>query len=290
MPLPKLLALLMIVSVMLGAGLQVDRQDLVETLHRYGLLGRAFLANFVLVPLFAILLVRFFHVESGVAIGIVLMSMAPGVPFLANSAGRAGGGSLSFALTITFCFAALSVVTIPLTIAIIAAIIPTAPVPKVPIGQFLTTLVVFQLVPLVLGALIGPRLATPTADKTVKILHVVFVGAALVLVALIFPRLVSSVASVYGFGRLLIIAAIGIFSLLIGWLLGGPDREYRRTLSIATLLRNIGLCALIGTSSEFAGTLVVPTIFSYFIITFALSLPVRVFFKRTKDLPGGATV
>ena len=279
----------MIVSIMLGAGLQVDRRRLVETLRQYGLLGRAFLANFVLVPLCAVLLVRFFHVEIGVAIGIVLMSMAPGVPFLANSAGRAGGGSLSFALTITFCFAALSVITIPLTISLIAAIIPSAPVAPVPALTFLTVLVVFQLVPLVAGALIGPRLATPLADKLVKLLHLAFLGAALVLIVLIFPRLISSISSVYGFGHLLIIAAVGVLSLLIGWVLGGPDREYRRTLSIATSMRNIGLCTLIGTSAEFEGTLVVPTIFSYFIITFALSLPVRVFFKRTKDLPNPAT-
>jgi BASS family bile acid:Na+ symporter len=285
MTLPNIVALIMIVSVMLGAGLQVDRERLAETLRHYRLLGRAFLANFVLVPLCAILLVRFFHVELGVAIGIVLMSMAPGVPFLANVAGRTAGGSLSFALTISFCFAALSVVTIPLTIALMAAILPSAPVPPVPALKFLTTLVAFQLVPLVLGALIGPKLPTPKAAKLVKLLHFIFIGAALVLVAIIFPRLIDSISSVYGFGRLLIIAGIGVFSLLIGWLLGGPDREYRRTLSIATLLRNIGLCALIGTSPQFAGTLVVPTIFSYFIITFALSLPVRVFFRRTKDAP-----
>ncbi len=289
MALVKILASIMIVSIMIGAGLQVDRARLMQTLRQYGLLGRAFIANFVLVPLFAILLVRFFQVESGVAIGIVLMSIAPGVPFLPSSAGRSRGGSLSFALTIAFCFAALSVITIPLTIALIAAVIPSAPIAAVPGAKFLTTLVAFQLVPLVLGALIGPKLPAETAAKAVKILHFAFLGSALIVIVLLFPRLISSIASVFGFGRLLIIAAIGLFSLLIGWLLGGPQREYRRTLSIGTLMRNIGLCALIGTSPQFAGTLVVPTIFSYFIITLVLSLLVSVFYTRTKDVPGTAT-
>jgi hypothetical protein len=211
------------------------------------------------------------------------MSMAPGVPFLANAAGRSGGGSLSFALTITFCFAALSVITIPLTILLISAVLPSAPVLHVPGTKFLTTLVLFQLVPLVLGALLAPRLEPPIAEKLVKLLHLAFLAAALVLVVVIFPRLIGSVSAVYGFGHLLIIAAIGVFSLAVGWLLGGPDRQYRRTLSISTDLRNIGLCALIGTSAEFAGTLVLPTIFSYFIVTFVLSLPVRVYFKRTRE-------
>jgi bile acid:Na+ symporter, BASS family len=282
MAIVKLLALIMIVSTMLGAGLQVDRQRLVETLRQHSLLGRAFLANFVLVPIVAILLVRSFHVESGVAIGIVLMSMAPGVPFLVNSAGRAAGGSLSFAITIAFCFTALSVITIPLTIALIAIIVPSAPVPPIPVAKFLTTLVVFQLVPLILGALIAPRLAPPIAEKLVKALHLLFGVAAIVFVVLIFKTIVDSVSSVYGHGNLFIIAAIGVISILLGWLLGGPDDQYRRTLSIATLIRNIGLCVLIGTQSMFEGTLVLPTVFAYFVITFVLSLPVRVYFTRTK--------
>jgi hypothetical protein len=232
--------------------------------------------------LLAILLVRFFHVERGVAIGIVLMSMAPGVPFLVNAAGRAKGGSLSFAITISFCFTALSVITIPLTIALINLIVPSAPVPPVPALKFLTTLVVFQLVPLVLGALIASRLAPSMAEKVVKALHILFVLAALVLVVLIFKTIVGSVSAVYGHGNLFIIAAIGVFSILFGWLLGGPDSQYRRTLAIATLLRNIGLCVLIGTQTIFEGTLVLPTIFAYFVITFILSLPIRVYFTRTK--------
>ncbi len=285
MMLPKILALIMIVSTMLGAGLQIDRERLVETLHQYGLLAKALLANFILVPLVAVLLVKLFRVDTDFAIGIVLMSMAPGVPFLANSAGRAGGGSLSFALTIAFCFAALSVITIPITIALVP---PPTDLAHVPILRFLTTLVVFQLVPLVAGALIGPRLAAPMVEKLVKISHLLFLAAALVLLVLVFPHLVQSVSKVYGYGHLLIIVCVGLFSLGIGWLLGGPRRDYRRTLSIATLMRNIGLCALIGTAPVFADTLVLPTIFTYFIVTFLISLPVRMFYKRTKEAPAVA--
>jgi bile acid:Na+ symporter, BASS family len=275
----------MIITTMLGAGLQVDRERLVETLRQYGLLSKALLANFILVPLVAVLLVRYFHLGPDLSIGIVLMSMAPGVPFLANSAGRAGGGSLSFALTIAFCFAALSVITIPLTISLV---LPPDQAANVPIAKFLTTLVAFQLLPLVAGALIGPRLAPELVEKLTKILHLIFFAAALVLAVLIFPLIVDSVSKVYGYGHLLVIAAVGVFSVGIGWLFGGPQREYRRTLSIATLMRNIGLCTLIGTDPVFANSLVLPTIFTYFVITFIISLPVRVFFKRTKDTPAGA--
>jgi bile acid:Na+ symporter, BASS family len=270
----------MILTTMFGAGLQVDLDHLSATLRKYGLLARALLANFVLVPIFAIVLVRAFHVDEGFAIGLVLMAMAPGVPFLANSAGRDGGGSLSFALTIAFCFAALSVVTIPVTIALA---LPSGEAAHVPIAQFLTTLVVFQLAPLFAGALVGPRLSVPVMEKLAKSSHFVFLGATLAFVILLFPTLTGSVAQVYGNGHIYIIAGVCIFSLLAGWLLGGPDERYRRTLSIATLIRNVGLCLLIGTDKAFAHTLVVPTILTYLLVSFAFSVPVRVLFRRTKS-------
>jgi hypothetical protein len=120
------------------------------------------------------------------------------------------------------------------------------------------------------------------AEKVVKALHVLFLLAGLVLVVLVFKTIVASVSSVYGNGHLYIIAAIGLFSILLGWFFGGPNEQYRRTLAIATLMRNIGLCLLIGTQTIFEGTLVVPTVFAYFVITFILSLPIRVYFTRTK--------
>jgi bile acid:Na+ symporter, BASS family len=271
----KIFALIMIVTTMLSAGLQIDLQHVAATLRNYSLLLKALLANFVLVPLFAWLLVSVFHVQEYVSIGILLMAMSPGVPFLVNSAGRKQGGSLAFVLVIAFLFSALSVITIPITAALL---LPHDL--NVPAVKFLTTLLGFQLIPLVLGAAIGARLPEKAADTTVRVLHLVFLAATLVFVVLVGPKLLGAVTSVYGFGQLAIIAAIGLFSLAAGGLLGGPNREYRRTLSIGTLMRNIGLCALIGTS-DFADTLVVPTVIAYLAITFVLSLPVRMYYQRT---------
>jgi BASS family bile acid:Na+ symporter len=277
MELAKGLALVMIVTTMLSAGLQVDWAQMRETLKDYRLLAKAALANFVLVPLVAVLLVRAFQVDADVSTGILLMSMAPGVPFLVNSAGRKQGGSLSFALEIAFLFSAVSIITVPITAALV---LPPGSLDSIPAAHVLGTLVAFQLVPLIVGALVAPRLQVAARERSVKILHLIFFVAVAGLVVALFPKLLSSIASVYGWGHLLIIAAIGAFSIAAGWLLGGPQREYRRTLSIATLMRNIGLCALLATSN-FEGTLVAPAVIAYFAITFCLSIPFRVYYART---------
>jgi BASS family bile acid:Na+ symporter len=44
-----------------------------------------------------------------------------------------------------------------------------------------------------------------------------------------------------------------IGSMIIGWFLGGPQRENRRILATATSMRNVGLCAVIAIES-FPGT------------------------------------
>ena len=53
-------------------------------------------------------------------------------------------------------------------------------------------------------------------------------------------------------------------------------------------MRNIGLCVLIGTDPVFEHTLVLPTILTYFIVTFVISLPIRILYKRTKEEPAAA--
>ncbi len=53
------------------------------------------------------------------------------------------------------------------------------------------------------------------------------------------------------------ILVLVLLSIATGWILGGPQPEYRRTLSIATALRNIGTCTVIATAT-FPDTLVGP--------------------------------
>jgi BASS family bile acid:Na+ symporter len=267
----------MIVATMVGAGLQVNRVRLAETLRRYELWGKALIGNFVILPVIAWLAVRAFGVHPDVATGILLMAMAPGVPLLANSAGRQLGGSLAFAVTIAFLFSALSVVTIPIT----ASILLPGQALAVPALKFLTTLLVFQLIPLLAGAALAPRLSEAAVVNAGRLLTALFLAATFALIVVQGGKALAAVASVYGSGNLIVIAIVAVCALATGYLLGGPDRDYRRTLSIATLMRNIGLCALIGTS-RFEETLVVPTIIAYFIVSFLVGLPLRIYYRRTR--------
>jgi bile acid:Na+ symporter, BASS family len=56
-----------------------------------------------------------------------------------------------------------------------------------------------------------------------------------------------------GIATLAAMVLLIIGSMIIGWLLGGPQRENRRILATGTSMRNVALCAVIA-SESFPGT------------------------------------
>jgi len=265
----------MLVALTFGVGLQVNRDHLMAVLHDYSLLGRALLANFVIVPILGVLFVRFFHVNTYVATGILLMAIAPGALFVILST-RKKGESLGFAVSLAFIMPALSVITVPLSSHLV---LPADEAVRLPIMQFTITLVVFQLVPLLAGAILADRVPT-IAPKLGRPITLVFLASLVVLVVLLGPRLARDVASVYGSNGIWAMLCIVILSLVTGWLLGGPNPELRRTLGTATTLRKVGLATLVATSS-FLDTEVTATVLTYFLVQFITSTLVGVYYTRT---------
>lgn len=90
MQLDKLVAPTMLVALTFSAGLQVNRENLIAILKNVGLLGRALLANFIIVPILGVLIVKVFVLPPFVATGLLLMAIAPAFPsFFSTSERRA---------------------------------------------------------------------------------------------------------------------------------------------------------------------------------------------------------
>jgi len=54
----KIIALILLICMMFAAGLLCNREHLIAALKNYALLGRALLANFIIVPIIGVLAVR----------------------------------------------------------------------------------------------------------------------------------------------------------------------------------------------------------------------------------------
>jgi BASS family bile acid:Na+ symporter len=271
----KLVAAIMLASLTFGAGLQVDRAHLVDLFKQIGLLERALLANCVIVPALGVGIAKLFHLPTDVAIGFLLMAIAPGVPFVLASV-RKRGGRLSLAVALAIMLPLISIVTVPLTAAFV---LPAGASAHIPLARFLLTLILFQFVPLMLGILVGAR-NTNLAERLTRPSQIVFFAAAIVLIAMLAQKIGESAALVYGSNGLWAILSLVILSLGVGWILGGPAREDRRILAIGTALRNIGLGAVIATV-DFRAPQVAATVIMYFVIQFAATTILGVYYTKT---------
>ena len=108
----------------------------------------------------------------------------------------------------------------------------------------------------------------------------VFVAPSLVVLVLLGPGFWHDITSVFGSRGMLASLCIVVLSVATGYALGGPQRSYRRTLSIGTGLRNIGLCASIATVS-FKGGLVAASVMTYLIMQVLVCGLAGAYFKNT---------
>jgi bile acid:Na+ symporter, BASS family len=271
----KIVAAVMLVTLTFGAGLEINRAHLAATFKNVSLDLRALFANFIAVPIYGVLLARAFRLDTAVATGFLLMAIAPGVPFVLLGA-RKKGGRLALAVVMAVGFPLLSILTVPITASLV---LPPDQRALLPVGQFVTTLLVLQFIPLFAGLLLGERLPS-LAEKIARPVRIVFVLSLVALLVLLGPRMVSDIVAVHGSNGLYAMACIVILSMITGYLLGGPDERERRTLSIGTALRNIGLCAVVATASFGVTSRVASAVMAYLIVQILLTGIVGVFFTR----------
>jgi bile acid:Na+ symporter, BASS family len=141
-----------------------------------------------------------------------------------------------------------------------------------------SALLTIQLLPLLLG-LLGrhwqPRLAERLAGPLEVASKILNLGTA----GLILGSQLHMLADIRlrGFIGMLILLAR---SLAIGWLVGGSQRDSRRTMTLTTSLRNVGV-GLVIVTGNFAGTPAVAATLAYGIVEVLGSLLVALWWRRS---------
>ena len=258
--LPLGAVLLFLVTLMFLAGLEARPGEVGSALTHYGVLVRALVLNVVVVPIIAVLVVRWVGLTSVITIAVLLMAAAPGVPFLPRMAATAKG-KVAFAVGFMIVLQVVSFVTTPVTLRLI---LPPDAAARVPVLRAVVTLVAFQLVPLALGMTVQ-HVSGPLARRVagpVKVLSTL--GLLGTIVLFIGPHL-DVLAQVAGGGALLSMLLLVVVAWPLGWRLGGADEGIRKTLALGTSLRNVGLCLLIATR-DFPETGVATAVGAYFLI------------------------
>ncbi|WP_339106182.1 bile acid:sodium symporter [Haloterrigena salinisoli] len=230
-----------VLSTMFSMGLKLSVTQLFGALRDQRLLTKSLVVNLVAVPAVAYLLVRTIPVGPAYATGFLLLAVSPGAPFGPKFA-EISDSDIAFASGLMAILSLLSVVTIPISLVVLAP--GDVVVDPVAIGRMVLRI---QLVPLLAGlalsymhASLGNRLYPPIQ----RLSDFSFVGL-IVLLVVIYS---DSIISLVGTGTLgLSAAAVGV-SLALGYAFGGPIQERREVLATTTTARNAAIALFIATA------------------------------------------
>jgi BASS family bile acid:Na+ symporter len=235
----QIAVLTLLVALMFGAGLEVDRDSFSRLWKNTGLLARVLVANLVLVPLAAWCFTRIFHVIDPLATGLILMAIAPGSPFLLLRSTRRIGNR-EFAVAFAALLPAISALTIPVTAQLLLPGQERAAIP----ASHLVAFALLQLVPLAFGMLVT-YVNPASSEQLARIMTVCQSVAAAVTLALLAPRMVASAIAVFGSYTTVAALCTFIFAFGIGWASGGSALPDRVTSAMATMIRNVTIALVI---------------------------------------------
>ncbi|EGJ50903.1 bile acid:sodium symporter family protein [Desulfocurvibacter africanus] len=250
----KVLFLLFLVLSMLSIGLVTGMRDLRAVFAARGLLARALLVNFIVVPALGTAIVLLLPLDPPAAAALLILACTPGGPSALQFTKQAEGttalaGVLTFLLTLLAVF---------VSDWLLRLVLPAAIQPVVPRWEAMIYLKVYFLLPLVAGMLLfawqpglAARLARPMAlaGAVSFIAFMVYTGGA--------RR--EAMADIEGMalGAMLVFF---LLSLAAGWVLGGPARESRQVMATAASMRNVALCLAMANASPQGHAVLVPLV------------------------------
>jgi len=227
-----------VVSSMLAVGVGLTVGQIMAPLRNGKLVSLALLANFVLMPLSALVIARLLRLDEPLGIALLLLGTAAGAPFLPKLAGIAKS-NLAFAVGLMVLLMVLTVGYMPLVLPLLLKGV------SIDATKIARSLVLLMLLPLGAGLLLKARFCY-VADRIGAPLNRI---SSLSLALLIVLLLVTNIQNVVGlFGTRGILASI-LFLLGgtgIGWLLGGPAFGTKGVLALGTAQRNIAAALVVG--------------------------------------------
>ncbi|MEQ4305794.1 bile acid:sodium symporter [Plantactinospora sp. B6F1] len=227
------------VTSMLSVGLAHSAKQILGPLRDVWALLRALLANFVLVPLLALGIVRLWPLDRPLEAGLILVAMTAGAPFLIKLTEVAQG---SVAVS-----AALLVLLLPVTVVYAPIAVPRVlPEAEVSAVALAVPLVLTMLLPLAAGLLVRGRWLAqarrlgPIARRTSTVALVVIVLATTL-------ADIPTIATLFTEGAIIPALLVIAGAFVLGYLLGGRDRGLRVILGLGTSQRNIAAATVMAT-------------------------------------------
>ncbi len=224
-----------VAASMITMGLDLTISQIIEPFKNIKLVVLSVIANFVAVPLFALGLVWVLNVSEGVRIGILLLSIGGGAPFI-PSVVKTAKGNIAGAIGLMLLLLVVTIFYMPL---VVPLIFPDAVVSAWDITKLL---LYSMLIPL--AAALFFRIRFENTAKRIQPFFAKFTNFTILLLVILALILYIKVI----IANLIVLIVLLLFflgSMGIGYLTGGKNKSARIILSVGTGLRNPPVAILV---------------------------------------------
>ena len=282
----NLLTIAALFVMTVGMGLELKVSEFAGVAKDRGLIVKALIANFVVQPAVAVALLYLFKPSPMGSVGIVLLAACPAAHY-AMPFTKIGKGNLAAAAGLLVLLALSTIVFAPLVLDLALPLFGDGSKPvHVPASNVVKTVGFIILLPLAIGMALyrwAPALAE-RIRKPVNGLAVVLNVALFAAVLGIQGHQLEQFQLLDGWAAMVLLA---VASLVIGWVMGGPNGHNRMALAHNTLLRNMGPALVIATS-HFAGSMAAPVIIAATLVNGAVGILAAYWWKSRATTVHGA--
>jgi len=256
--------LIFVVSSMVAMGLGLKVAQITAPLRNLRLVSLSLLANFVLMPAAAVVLARVLRLDEPLGVGLLVLGVAAGAPFLPKLT-QIAKGNLAFAVALMVLLMVITVGYLPLVLPVLLPGVSVNP------AKIARSLVLLMLVPLAVALAVNAKLPAAAARAKPLFDRLSSLGLILVVVLLVVVNF-NKVLSVFGTRAILAGLLFIAFGYAVGWALGGPAADTRPVLGLGTAQRNIAAALVVGGQS-FSNPSVVVMVVVVAIVSLLILLP-----------------
>jgi len=277
----KILSYFFVVVYMVSVTMEYTQGEIRTMLKDRRRMGFALLANIVIVPILAFVLVRLLPLRPDIRIGVMMLAISPGGVFALQFA-RISKGDRVFAVALVIVLLVLAIFTTPLLAHWFFGREGEG-------GLFLRLVLLFLLlvaVPLILGRELQKRFSkiAPKLGRWLGLLSIVI----FTITALMTGRFKTHAIKALGTDGTTAIIVLTVVCWIVGWVMGGPEIRNRKVLAISTAMRNFGVCVPIAIH-YFPGTEVMLPIMAFSGISIPMNMVFALVSGRTlRDPADGA--
>lgn len=226
-----------VVTSMLAMGMSLTIAQIIQPLKNFRLVALALLANFVLVPLLAYLIILLIPMEQSLQIGLVVLATAAGAPFLPKLV-QGAKGNIAFGVGLMVLLMVVTIVYMPIVLPLLLQGVEVNP------WDIAQSLIVMMLIPLTIGLLMKSH-SPETAAQWGPVMNKISSLAILILLVVGLGLNAKNILSLIGSGGFLALLIFIAGCLLIGMPLGGRNPEVRSVMGLGTAQRNVAAAIVV---------------------------------------------